>query len=116
MSIFSKIIVATLLLGACLNGFQIYESYGIKGETVAKVEKVFNICDKNRCIQNIKTDKGVFTLSYGIGSISESEYMDMASSIKEGETYTFITQGKEYHPFYLSFVPKNYPSIIQIKP
>lgn len=117
MSPLSIVMVATLALGAGLNAFQIYDNHGVIQETKAKVEKIFNICKNNSCYLNIKTDKGVFTLSSGIGSgISESEYMDIASSLKEGNSYTFTTQGKEYHPMYLSFVPKVYPSITQIKP
>ena len=117
MSPFSIVLVVTLAVGAGLNAYQIYDSHGVTVETSVKVEKIFNICKDNSCYLNIKTDKGVFTLSAGIGSgISESDYMDIASSLKEGNSYTFISQGKEYHPMYLSFVPKVYPSITQIKP
>lgn len=105
-----------LALAAVLNAYQMYDSSQVTTELTATVEKVFNVCKDNTCYNNVKTDKGIFTLAYGVGSpISEEEYHILSATIKEGQTYSLVTEGKEYHPFYLSIVPKIYPNIVKIK-
>lgn len=110
------IIASPLSILAAVMGYQIYDNSRISTKVEnATITNTIQECHKNQCSTIVFTDKGTFTLQYGIGSgVDYEQYLMMVSEIKTGQTKTFQTRGREEHMGYIPYFKKNFPNITKI--